>query len=113
MAGFSYSLLHIVDNLHELLAEIVGLGHRLRLTIDAADGFGVGLTEVYPTIGEVDLHTIDIVDDSAVVPGKHLLHLDENSVDIGIRREVDTILSDLVVGEGLAQFTGRAALLCE
>ena len=41
-------LLHVVDHLHEALAERVGLVHGLRLAIDADDGLGVRLAQVYP-----------------------------------------------------------------
>ena len=68
-------LLHVVDDLHEAFAEFVGLLHGLGLAVDADDGLGVRLAEMYPTVGEVDLHAVDIVDRSAVVVGKHLLHL--------------------------------------
>ena len=54
-------LLHVVDYLHELLAEIVGQFHGLGLAVDADDRLGVRLAEVYPTVGEVDLHTVDII----------------------------------------------------
>ena len=37
-------LLHVVDHLHEALAERVGLLHGLSLAIDADDGLGVRLT---------------------------------------------------------------------
>ena len=66
-----------------------------------------------PTVGEVDLHTVDIVDLGAVVLCKHLLDLHEDGVNIGLGGEVDAILGYLVVGEGGAQFAGRAAFLCE
>ena len=106
-------LLHVVDHLHEAFAEFVGLLHGLGLAIDANDRFGVRLAEVYPAVGEVDLHAVDIVDGGAVVVGEHLLHFHEDGVDIGARGEVDAVLGNLIVGEGLAQFADGAALLCE
>ena len=68
---------------------------------------------MYPAVGEVDLHAVDIVDGGAVVVGEHLLHFHEDGVDIGARGEVDAVLGNLIVGEGLAQFADGAALLCE
>ena len=106
-------LLHIVDDLHEALAQLVGFGHRLCLAVDADDGFGVRLAQVYPTGGEVNLNTVDVVDDGFRVLGKHLLNLDKDGVDIGLGREVDAVLGYLVVGERAAQFADGAALLCQ
>ena len=107
------SLLHIVDHLHELLAEVVGLLHGLSLAVDADDGLSVRLAQVNPTVGEVDLHTVDVVDRGTVVLGEHLLHLHQDGVDIGLGCEVDAVLRNLVVGVHAAQFTDGAALLCQ
>ena len=87
--------------------------HGLRLAVNADNRLGVRLTQVNPAVGEVDLYTIDIVDYSRIILGKHLLYLYQNSVDIGLWREVDTVLGNLVVGEGAAKLTGGTALLCQ
>ncbi len=106
-------LLHVVDHLHELLAEVVGLLHGLSLAVDADDGFGIRLAEVNPTVGEVDLHAVDIIDRCAVVVGKHLLDLRQDGIDIGTWGEVNAVLGNLIVRESLAQFADGAALLCQ
>ena len=38
---FFLKLLHVVNNLHELLAEFIGLLHGLSLAVDADDWLGV------------------------------------------------------------------------
>ena len=106
-------LLHIVDDLHESLAEFIGLLHGLGLAVDADDGLGVRLAQVNPAGGEIDLDTVDVVDRSIGVLSKHLLHLDEDGIDVGFGGEVDAVLGYLVVGERAAQFTDGAALLCQ
>ena len=68
---------------------------------------------MYPTVGKVDLHTVDVVDLRAVVLSKHLLYLSENGIDIGIRSKVDAVLCNLIVGEGGTQFAGGTAFLCQ
>ena len=96
-------LLHVVDYLHKLFAEVVGLLYGLGLAVDTDDGLGIRLAQVYPTVGEVNLYTVDVVDRGAVVLGKHLLHLHEDGVYIGLGCEVDAVLGYLVVGEGGAE----------
>ena len=68
---------------------------------------------MYPAVGKVDLHTVDVVHFGAVVLGEHLLYLDEDGVYIGLWSEVDAILRYLIIREGFAQFAGGAALLCQ
>ena len=104
-------LLHVVDYLHEAFANLVGRLHGGSLAIDADDGLGVGLAQVYPTVGEVYLHTVDVVDLCSGVLSEHFLHLDQDGIYIGFRSEVDAVLGNLIVGEGLAQLADGAALL--
>ena len=105
--------MHVVDHLHDFLAKFVGHVHRRRFAVNADDGLGIRLAQVYPTIREVNLHTVDIVDLRAIVLGEQLYHLDEDGVDIGLRGEVDAVLRNLIVWEGGAQLAGCAALLCQ
>ena len=53
-------LLHIVDHLHEALAEFVGFLYGLGLVVDADNGLGVRLAQVNPAGGEVNLHAVDV-----------------------------------------------------
>ena len=48
------------DYLHQTLGQLVGLLHGLCLAIDADNGLGVRLAQVYPAVGEVDLHAVDV-----------------------------------------------------
>ena len=96
-------LLHVVDYLHEALANLVGRLHGGSLAIDANDGLGIGLAQVYPTVREVDLHAVDVVHCGTVVLGEYLLHLHEDCVDIGLGCEVDAVLGYLVFREGGAK----------
>ena len=104
-------LLHVVDHLHELPAQFVGLSHGLSLAIDADDGLGVRLAQMYPTVREIDLYAVDVVDLSTRIGSKEFLHFHKDGVDIGLGGEVNAILGYLLVGESLAQLTGCAALL--
>ena len=106
-------LLHVVNNLHELFSELVGLLHGLSLAVDADDRLGVRFTQMYPTIGEVDLYAIDIVNLCGSVLGKHLLNLNQNSIYIGLRGEVDTILGNLILREGGTKLAYLTTLLSE
>lgn len=65
------------------------------LGIDADDGLGVGLAEMDPAIGEIDLHAVAVVDLVILV---RRLDLSENGVDIDTWTEVDTVLGDDVIG---------------
>ena len=106
-------LLHVVDHLHELLAEVVGLFDGLGFAVDANDGLSVRLAKVNPAVREVDLYTIDVVDGGRIVFGEHLLHFNENRVNVSIRGEVDAVLGNLIVGEGVSQFADCAPFLSE
>ena len=54
-------LLHVVDHLHKLFSEIVGQFHGLSLAVNADDRLSVRLAEMYPTVGEVDLHAVEFL----------------------------------------------------
>ena len=103
--------MHIIYNLHELLADFVSLFHGWGFTIHPDDRLGIGLTQMYPFGGEINLHTVDIVNMGCGVGREHLLHLDEDGVNIGIRSEVDAILGYLIVGELSPQFANLTAFL--
>ena len=107
------SLIHVVDRLHELFAEVIGLLHGAGFAIDADNGLGIRLAEVNPAVGEVDLHTVYIIDRCAVVVCEHLLDLREDGIDIGTRGEVNTVFGNLIVRECLVQFADSTAFLCK
>ena len=97
--------------MHQTLAQLVGLFHGGSFAVDADDRLSVRLAQVYPTVREVNLHTVDVVDLSSGVFGKHLLHLDKDGIDIGLRGQVDAVFGNLVVGELATQFADLAVLL--
>ena len=66
---------------------------------------------MYPAVGEVNLHTVNIINLSGGILCKHLLDLDEDGVDIGLWGEVDAILGNLIVGELLTQLADGAVFL--
>ena len=66
---------------------------------------------MYPAVGEVNLHAVDVVDLCRGILGKHLLDLHEDGVDIGVGRQVDAVLGNLIVGELTAQLADLALLL--
>ena len=76
-------LFHRIHHVHNLFANLVGCLHCGGFGIDADDGLGIGLAEVYPLVGEVNLHTVDVWNLRVLLAGKHLLHLHEDSVDVG------------------------------
>ena len=55
------SSLHLQDHLHDIRCECLGLLHGSRLAVDPDNRFGIGFSQMYPLVGEVDLHTIDII----------------------------------------------------
>ena len=89
-------LLHVVNYLHKLLAQSVGLLHSGSLAVYTDDRLGVRLAKVNPLVGEVDLNAVDI---SNLLALEHLLNLLENSVDVGRRSKVDAVLCNLVAWE--------------
>ena len=68
---------------------------------------------MYPTIREVDLYTVDVVDLCSSVLGKHLLDLDKDSVNIGLWGEVDAVLGYLILRECGAELADLTTLLCQ
>ena len=55
-------LLHIVNHLHQFLANLIGSFHRSCFAIYANDWLRIRLTQMNPTVGEVNLDTIYVVD---------------------------------------------------
>ena len=87
VAGRGLSLLrHGVDEVYDLLCEGIGFLTRMCFGVHANDGFGVRLAEVYPLVGEVDFHTVDICDFLVLVNLFDTLQEREN---IGRRVEID------------------------
>ena len=79
------------------MSEFVGLLHGSGFGVNAYDGFGVGLAEVYPSVGKVDLDAVAIVDTFACELSfdrfEHLIYVD-------LWGEVDAVFGDAVVREG-------------
>lgn len=103
MRSASYLLLHVIHHLHELFAQGIGLFHGVSLAVNANDGFGVRLAQMYPLVGEVDFHAVDVGNLFIAI---HLLYLEQDGIDIGRGSEVDTVLCNEIVGEGSAQLAG-------
>ena len=68
---------------------------------------------MHPTVGEVDFHAVDVVDNGVLVGGEHLLHLLQDGVHVGLGRQVDAVLGDEIVGELLPQLAHLHALLSQ
>ena len=66
---------------------------------------------MYPLVGEVNLHTVNIVHLCCSVGSKHFLHLHQYGINIRFRSQVDTVLGYLIVGECLAQLTDLTTFL--
>lgn len=81
---------HRVDDVDHLLPQSVGRFHCGSFGIDADDGFGIALAELYPLVGKVYLHTVDVRDFLVLVMFLDAL---QDSQDIGSRREVDAVLA--------------------
>jgi hypothetical protein len=47
---------------NEALCQSICLSHGMRLGVDATNTLSVLLAEVYPALGKVDLHAVNIVD---------------------------------------------------
>ena len=107
----SNGLLHVVDHLHEALAQLIGLGHGLCLTIDTDDGLRVRLTQMHPFGGEVNFHAVNVVHNGLWVFGKHFLHFHQDGVHVGLGSQVNAVLGYLIIGERLAQLASSNALL--
>ena len=53
-------LLHIVNHLHEFLAQLISLLHSRSLAIYTDDRLGITLAEVNPLVREIELDAIDM-----------------------------------------------------
>ena len=104
-------LLHRIDYVHQALAQRVGSLHSGSLAIDADDRLGVALAEVYPTVGEVELHAVDVGYGHIGLLAIEFLDLDQDSVDIGLGGKVDAVLGDIIGGEGGTQLADGKFLL--
>ena len=81
VAGRGLSLLrHGVDEVYDLLCEGIGFLTRMCFGIHANDRFGVRLAEVYPLVGEIDFHAVDVGNLFVLVDFLHAL---QQSKDIG------------------------------
>ena len=92
--GHSYSVIallllgHGVDHIHNLLCQGISFFASVSLSINTDDGFCVGLAEVYPLVGKVNLHSIDVSDLLVFVDFLNLL---KQGKDIGGGFEIDAI----------------------
>ena len=92
---------------------MVGLFDGACLTIDTYYRLSVGFAQMNPAVREVNLKTVGLADMSAIVFREAFLDLLEDGIDIDIGCEVDIVLGNLIVGEGGAQLTGRALMVCQ
>ena len=105
-------LFHRIHHVHNLFANLVGCLHCGGFGIDTDDGLGIGLAEVYPLVGEVNLHTVDVVHFDAGLPCVHCLHLGEDGIHVGGGIEVNAVLGDGVVGVGGTELANGESGLC-
>ena len=94
-----------------LLCEFVGTGFGVGFAVDADDGFGVALAEVYPAVFEVDFHSVDGAHLAVLVGAVFGGHFLQQSVDVHVGCEVLAVFADDVVGVGLAEFAHFHAFL--
>jgi tartrate/fumarate subfamily iron-sulfur-dependent hydro-lyase beta chain len=106
-------LLHIVNHLHELLAQFISLLHGRGLAIYADDRLGITLAEVNPLVREIELDAIDICYGDILLLTIHLLNLHEDSIYIGRWSQVDAVLGDEIVREAGTEFAHLAALVSQ
>ena len=104
-------LCHIIDNIHELFAKLVGFVHGVGLAIYTDDRLGVALAKVYPRVREVDLYSVDVVDCGCRVRSKHLFNLYKDSVNIGRCSEVDAIFCYRILRERSSELANLATLV--
>ena len=69
-------LLHIVNHLHELLAQFISLLHGRGLAIYTDDRLGITLAEVNPLVREIELDAINICYGDILLLTIHLLNLE-------------------------------------
>ena len=76
--------------------------------IHANDGFGVRLAKVYPLVGEIDFHAVDVGNLFVFVDFLHTL---QQGKDIGGGIEIDAIFRDAVLGQTVAELRSLATQL--
>ena len=106
-------LLHIVNHLHELLAQFISLLHGRGLAIYADDRLGITLAEMNPLVREIELDAIDICYGDILLLTIHLLNLHEDSIYIGRWSQVDAVLGDEIVREAGTELAHLAALVSQ
>ena len=106
-------LLHIVNHLHEFLAQLISLLHGRSLAIYTDDRLGITLAEVNPLVWEIELDAIDICYVDILLLTIHLLYLDENCIYIGRWSEVNAVLGDEIVREAGTEFAHLAAFVSQ
>ena len=79
------------------MRQLISFLYGVRLAIDADDRFGVRLTEMYPTVGKVNLHAID---GSDTLVGELVFDTFEQCIHIHIGRKIDAVLGYAVFGIG-------------
>ena len=67
---------------------------------------------MYPLVGEVNFHTVDVVHFDAGLPCVHCLHLGEDGIHVGGGIEVNAVLGDGVVGVGGTELANGESGLC-
>ena len=68
---------------------------------------------MYPLVGEVELHAVDVGNGYVLLLAIHLLHLHEDGIHVGGGSQVDTVLGDEIVGEAGTKLAHLAALVCQ
>lgn len=92
---------HGEDELFHGFAEVFGFGHGGSFAVDAEDGLGVGLAQVYPAVGKVDFDAVDVGD---FLLGVFCLDGFEEGVDVGVGCELYLCFGDGILGIGLLEF---------
>ena len=82
----------------------------MSFAIYADNRFRVALAQVYPLFGEVNLHTVDVVDFLVLVD---FLHLGQNGIYVSIGRQVHTVFGHKVGWISGTQFTHLLAFVCQ
>lgn len=95
-------LCHFSYDIFDLLSELLGLLHRMRLGIDSYDRLRIGFAQMHPTVGEIYLHAVDI---GNLFAGIALLYLLEDSVYIDFRSKLY-----LVFGYGVSRISLLSSL---
>ena len=93
---------------HYFLGESIGILLAFAFGVDADDGLGVGLAKVNPVVVEFDFQSVFRVNG---LVGIFLFHLYQHAVDVGLRRQLDFIFRDEIVGIRRAQLFDGDVLL--